>query len=134
MLLLLAYPGYPLPGAPYFRVEVCVCICFQLPCHMGRCMPTSGELLYDIKLYIFTSRSFLLLCCCCDPYFGAVCKPLSHFPSLYPFGAISFRLWMKVSQCMLSGCFWTPISLGHPGSFMSIHDLKCMHVQNGHWF
>merc|ERR1711963_992334 len=29
-----------------------------------------------------------------------------------------------------SVCFWTPrLSLGHPGSFTSVHDLKCMRTQ-----
>ena len=34
--------------------------------------------------------------------------------------------------CMLapSVCFWTPrLSLGHPGSFKSVHELKCMRTQ-----
>ena len=38
----------------------------------------------------------------------------------------SLRLcWVYVSA--ISVCFWTPILLlGHPGSFRSMHDLKCM--------
>ena len=43
----------------------------------------------------------------------------------------SLRLrWVYVSA--ISVCFWTPrLSLGHPGSFWSTHDLKCMRTQTG---
>ena len=43
----------------------------------------------------------------------------------------SLRLcWVYVSA--ISVCFWTPILLlGHPGSFRSTHDLKCMRKQTG---
>ena len=43
----------------------------------------------------------------------------------------SLRLrWVYVSA--ISVCFWTPrLSLGHPGSFRSTHDLKCMRKQTG---
>ena len=32
-----------------------------------------------------------------------------------------------------SVCFWTPrLSLGHPGSFKSVYEHICMHIQTGH--
>ena len=42
------------------------------------------------------------------------------------------RLRRRVCRCMVSACFRTPrLSLGHPGSFRSAHDLKCMRTQTG---
>ena len=38
--------------------------------------------------------------------------------------------WVYVSVIYV--CFWTPrLLLGHPGSFWSTHDLKCMRTQTG---
>ena len=53
------------------------------------------------------------------------CPPVgSHIPS-------SGRLCMPAR----SVCFWTPwLSLGHPGSFTSVHDLKCMRTQTAPLF
>ena len=50
----------------------------------------------------------------------SICPPVgSHIP-------FSGRLCMPAP----SVCFWTPrLSLGHPGSFKSAHDLKCMRMQ-----
>ena len=50
----------------------------------------------------------------------SICPPVgSHIP-------FSGRLCMPAP----SVCFWTPrLSLGHPGSFTSVHDLKCMRTQ-----
>ena len=55
----------------------------------------------------------------------SICPPLgSRIPS-------SGRLCMPA----LSVCFWTPrLSLGHPGSFTSVHDLKCMRTQTAPLF
>lgn len=44
----------------------------------------------------------------------------SNFSS--PVSAISVSLWTH-----------RPL-LGHPGSFKSVHDLKCMRIQTGPWF
>ena len=49
ILLLFTYPGYWLPGTPYLRVEVCVCICFQLPRHMGRHTLTSRDFFFCLQ-------------------------------------------------------------------------------------
>ena len=53
------------------------------------------------------------------------CPPVgSHIP-------FSGRLCMPAP----SVCFWTPrLSLGHPGSFKSAHDLKCMRTQTAPLF
>ena len=41
----------------------------------------------------------------------------------------------KSHACWVSACCWTPrLSLGHPGSFRSTHDLKCMRTQSRPWF
>merc|ERR1712140_37332 len=38
-------------------------------------------------------------------------------------------------RCVLSACFRTPrLSLGHPGSLTSVHDLKCMRTQTAPLF
>ena len=45
------------------------------------------------------------------------------------------RLRRTVCQCVLSACFRTPrLSLGHPGSLTSVHDLKCMRTQTAPLF
>ena len=53
------------------------------------------------------------------------CPPVgSHIP-------FSGRLCMPAP----SVCFWTPrLSLGHPGSFTSVHELKCMRTQTAPLF
>ena len=55
----------------------------------------------------------------------SICPPVgSHIP-------FSGRLCMPAP----SVCFWTPrLSLGHPGSFMSVHELKCMRTQTAPLF
>ena len=41
----------------------------------------------------------------------------------------------KSHACWVSACFRTPrLSLGHPGSFKSAHDLKCMRTQTAPLF
>ena len=46
----------------------------------------------------------------------------------------SFCLQKSIA-CWVSACFRTPIlSLGHPGSFKSAHDLKCMRTQTAPLF
>ena len=57
--------------------------------------------------------------------FYSICPPVcSHIPFLG-------RLCMPAP----SVCFWTPrLSLGHPGSFTSVHELKCMRTQTAPLF
>ena len=82
----------------------------------------------------------------CDPLIGVACEPVYPFwvPTLHTEGLqqsevssvqpASLRLrWVHVSA--VSVCFRTPrLSLGHPGSFKSAHDLKCMRTQTAPLF
>ena len=68
-------------------------------------------------------------CCCCIPHFSG----LRVGPSFVFLTAL--RLRRTVCQCVLSDCFRTPrLSLGHPGSLTSMHDLKCMRTQTAPLF
>ena len=58
-------------------------------------------------------------------------RPFSIYLPLGSHILFSGRLCMPAP----SVCFWTPrLSLGHPGSFTSVHDLKCMRTQTASLF
>ena len=75
----------------------------------GTNLPISSGLTGDATRFILTWQF-------------SICPPVgSHIP-------FSGRLCMPAP----SVCFWTPrLSLGHPGSFWSTHELKCMRTQTG---
>ena len=70
------------------------------------------------------------------PIFGVACGPVICFPHCtHLLQSAQLRLRRTVCQCVLSACFRTPrLSLGHPGSLTSVHDLKCMRTQTAPLF
>ena len=71
-----------------------------------------------------------------SPFFGVACGPVICFPHCtHLLQSAQLRLRRTVCQCVLSACFRTPrLSLGHPGSLTSVHDLKCMRTQTAPLF
>ena len=99
--------------------------------------------LFSFFVFVFV----FVFCFCffaffCDPLIGVACE------SVYPLGfhtahwgtqaawsvecaTASLRLCL-VYVSAISVYFWTPkLLLGHPGTFRSTHDLKCIRTQTG---
>ena len=81
---------------------------------------------------------FVSFCCCCCilHFWGCVWARHFVFPHCtHLLKSTQIRLQRTVCRCVLSACFRTPrLSLGHPGSLTSVHDLKCMRTQTAPLF
>merc|ERR1712115_22840 len=79
-----------------------------------------------------------------DPLIGVACEPVyplgSPHCTLRDSSSLKCRVCSQLHSAFvgffyvsaISVCFWTPrLLLGHPGSFRSTHDLKCMRTQTG---